>query len=155
MNPEYDDITSRIAEPPSFWQKGGVPRWGGFTPDASPSIYADEVALAEIACQSCGTRFHVCFHQDRHERRGAMREAILDRSLHYGDPPNTGCCLGGASMNSVPLRVLEYWHRSHEEFVVDGQVYNYAAYAEWRREADLEISIRPSWARPEDDADAA
>lgn len=65
MHPTYDDITGRIAEAPSWWQEGGVPRYGEFSPDRSSSIYAREVALVEIACQACGTRFKVVFTADQ------------------------------------------------------------------------------------------
>ena len=89
MHRSYDDITGRIAEPPSWWQAGGVPRYGDFHPGRSSSIYAREAALVEIACQSCGTRFRVSFdadQMDQFEGRG-IAEQIRACTLHYGDPP--------------------------------------------------------------------
>ena len=34
--------------------------------------------------------------------------------VHYGDPPNVGCCGAGPVMNSVMHRILEYWSRDYE-----------------------------------------
>ena len=34
-------------------------------------------------------------------------------SFHYGDPP-PHCCPSGATMNSVPRAVLEFWRRDGE-----------------------------------------
>ncbi len=38
-------------------------------------------------------------------------DLITDGSIDYGDPPNIRCCDAGPSMNSVPIRVLEYWYK--------------------------------------------
>ena len=32
-------------------------------------------------------------------------------ALHYGDPPNMGCCPAGPTMSSIPREVLEMWVR--------------------------------------------
>ena len=40
-------------------------------------------------------------------------DLILTHELHYGDPPNDGCCDAGPTMNSVPHRVIEYWVKPH------------------------------------------
>jgi len=125
MHNDYEDIRSRIAEAPSWHDDNGVPRYGAFRPEAVPSIYADEAALVEIGCQACRTRFRVAFHTSQGDRlmAAAMRrdtnpmagpglaEHIRGKTLHYGDPPNMGCCPAGPTMNSDPIRVLEYWRR--------------------------------------------
>jgi len=141
MHPRYDDITSRIAEKPSWWQEGGVPRYGTFHPGRSASIYAREVALVEIACQACDARFKVVFDAGQIEQY--QGEGLADRiragTLHYGDPPNAGCCPAGPTMNSEPVAVLEYWSRCHQEYVDGGGVItDFAKYDAWRREALLE-----------------
>lgn len=53
--------------------------------------------------------------------------------LHYGDPPNIHCCAAGPTMNSIPIRVLEYWSR--ENPLLD-----------WQRDPALEVEITPEWA---------
>jgi hypothetical protein len=140
MHPSYEDITSRIAERPSWWQSGGVPRYGDFHPGSSSSIYAREVALVEIACQSCDTRFRVVFdadQMDQYERRG-VGDLIRNGSIHYGDPPNTGCCASGASMNSIPVAVIEYWSRCHARYVEGSRIIDFERYNEWLRDPLLE-----------------
>lgn len=143
MKRAYDDITSRIAEPPSFFQADGVPRWGPFHPDVSPGIYADETALVEIACQSCDRRFRVMFEHSRsdHPPQPKIVDRIVQRSLFYGDPPNVDCCMSGPSMNSVPIRVVEYWSRSDPKYVVDGRITDWEKYSAWTRNPALEIEL--------------
>jgi hypothetical protein len=140
MHPRYDDITSRIPEPPSWWQEGGVPRYGTFTPEQSSSIYAREVALVEIACQSCGTRFRVVFtadQMDQFEGRDIAGQ-IRDCTMTYGDPPNTGCCAAGATMNSDPIAVIEYWSKCHQKYVEGTRITDWERYNEWLRDPLLE-----------------
>lgn len=131
MNHHYTDIVSRIAEPPAWWDENATPRWGDFEPRACSNIYARNVCLLLIECQNCGREFKVCMSDSDHGFRwlpvpGASEENVgptpceftVDRKLadliradeiHYGDPPNTDCCHAGATMNSVPKRVLEFW----------------------------------------------
>ena len=140
MYPSYDDITSRIVEKPSWWQEGGVPRYGEFHPDRSSSIYAREVVLVEIACQSCDTRFRVVFtadQMDQFEGRG-IAERIRDCTIHYGDPPNTGCCPAGPTMNSEPIAVIEYWSKCHQRFTNGSRITDWERYNEWLRDPLLE-----------------
>lgn len=54
----YDDIRSRINEPPRWFDSDGVPRYVMFEPHHA-TISGREAALLEIACQACGTRFVV------------------------------------------------------------------------------------------------
>jgi hypothetical protein len=109
MHNDYSDITSRITEPPKWWDEHAVPRYCDFGPEKVANIYADEVALVEIACQNCGRRFQVAFVADlmRHLARGGsdkpynrdnLAQAIRGGIIHYGDPPNTGCCPAGPTM---------------------------------------------------------
>lgn len=61
-------------------------------------------------------------------------------SLHYGDPPNVGCCPSGPSMNSVPREVLEVWTLERPDGV----------WPEWKRHPDLEgRDLTPDWASEE------
>lgn len=142
MHHHYSDILSRIPEPPHWWDEHAVPRWGPFAPDATANIYADEVALVEIACQNCGTRFRVAFTDSRGGRmtrqiqRGGqvpeltLADVIRSGQLHYGDPPNAGCCPAGPTMNCDDLRVLEYWRRPNWD---------------WERDPSLELALeRPT-----------
>ncbi len=139
MNNEFDDITSRIAEAPSWHDENGVPRYGAFAPSAVPNIYANEAVLFKIACQGCGEKFQVSLSRAAIEfsivdqEPGTLRDRINNKTLHYGDPPNTGCCSTGPTMNSEPRRVLEYWHKSRD-----------TGY-EWKRDETMEIDIEPDW----------
>ena len=109
MRHHYGDILERIDEPPAWFDEQGVPRYGAFAPYELGNVYAREAALAEISCQDCGRPFTVAMD----DRYGAKGHGLCDRirlgRLHYGDPPNVGCCDAGATMNSVMHRVLEYW----------------------------------------------
>ena len=58
MLPDYQDITSRIHEQPSWYDDNGTPRYGEFSPDAL-GVYDDAALLVEIECQSCAGRFLV------------------------------------------------------------------------------------------------
>ncbi|HZO44733.1 MAG TPA: hypothetical protein VFB68_02515 [Xanthobacteraceae bacterium] len=140
MHTDYDDIRSRIGEPPQWFDENAVPRYCTFHPSRLASIYAKEGVLAEITCQGCGEGFLVAFSElniwqlliaskDRPER--TLAELIRSKELHYGDPPNIGCCRGGESMNSEPRRVIEYWRREVPRT--------------WQRDSSLEIDIQPPW----------
>jgi len=136
MNCTYDDILALFDGAPKWWDEYAVPRFCDFAPDKVANIYADEVALAEVTCQGCHRPFPVAF--SRHIGYGGARfaEAIPAREMHYGDPPNVGCCGVGATMNSEPRRVLEYWSRNFADP---------RAFMKWHRDPSLEISIVPDW----------
>lgn len=133
MNHSYEDIISRIAGPPLWWDEHAVPRYCEFSPNVTANIYAIECVLLLIACQSCETEFHVCMSQSAwqtHESGRALASYIADDEIHYGDPPNAcpdSCA--GSTMNSVPLRVEQYWIREHE----------------WVRKPEHERIIHPDW----------
>src|SRR5215831_15129111 len=117
MHASYDDITSRIGIAPIWFDEHAVPRYCAFEPARSASIHIGEIALAEITCQECQRRFRVAFSVVNC-REQTIAEAIQNKTLHYGDPPRHGgdpadryACGAGASMNSEPRRVLEYWRR--------------------------------------------
>jgi hypothetical protein len=131
MNHNYDDIRSRIQEPPKWFDECAVPRYSDFAPHEVSDIYAHEAALVLIACQSCGQRFKVAFSRPTNgglaailsgKKSPTLAERIKDKSLHYGDPPNVGCCPAGPTMNSDPILVLEYWSRPSFEWVRDHQL---------------------------------
>lgn len=130
MKADYMDIRSKVAGDPTWWDENGVPRYCPFGPHHVADIYCDEAALVEVACQSCGHRFCVALTRGR---RHNLADQIRLRQAEYGDPPNTGCCAAGATMNSVALRVLEYWCRDVQH--------------QWVRDPALEASdIKPEWA---------
>lgn len=111
----YDDITSRIEVPPLWWDENGTPRYGRFSPEMCPDIYADRVVLLWITCQQCGRRFDVEMHSsqmDRAQNRLPYGRDIDDFNpalLHYGDPPAHHCI--GDTMNCWDIAVLESWRR--------------------------------------------
>jgi hypothetical protein len=145
MKPSYKDITSQISAPPSWWQKDGVPRWGDFSPDKAASIYATEVVLMEVECQACQTKFTVSICNEIGTLNNELAKQILRGQLHYGDPPNTGCCASGASMNSEPNRILEHWSTHHPEHAKDGIITDFDKYFEWRRNPAYEGDYK-GWA---------
>lgn len=121
MHAYYQDILERIAEPPLWFDERAVPRYCQFSPRVVANIYANEVALVLIRCQGCGHDFNVAFSElnlidklwsaDRKTKLRNISALIEDGSLHYGDPPNVRCCSAGATMNSIPVRVLQYWYK--------------------------------------------
>lgn len=114
MHHHYRDIRDRIAEPPKWWDESAVPRWSDFAPNEGANIYAEEIALLRIRCQNCGHEFDVAMStcaMDRAFKRPSLEAMIRDGSIHYGDPPNAGCCPSGPTMNSEPVRVLQFWRR--------------------------------------------
>jgi hypothetical protein len=128
MLPSYEDITSRIPEPPTWWSSQGVPRYVEFTPKHASSIYADEVALLLIACQGCGTYYNVELSWSRFDtvhvigssrRMPSITELITTKMIHYGDPPRGGCCGAGPTMNSIPVKVLQFWKKENHTWVRD------------------------------------
>lgn len=136
VNHHYDDIRSRIAEPPSWWDEYAVPRYGAFRPQDSADIYATTVALLRIACQNCGCEFDVAVSFDASDqalrRRPPLEDQIRDGSIHYGDPPNVECCPAGPTMNCLDLRVLEFWR--YVETFEPGR-------SAWERVLELEIQL--------------
>jgi hypothetical protein len=135
MHHHYADITDKLGEP-RWWDEHAVPRYCEFGPREAADIYAREVALVEIACQDCARRFLVCFSAGPsaavYGGRSSLKEQIDDNTLHYGDPPNYGCCPAGPTMNSYPVRVVEFWEAI-------------PAYAPFRRAPEYERAIEPDW----------
>jgi len=121
MHCSYDDIRERIQEPPKWFDEFAVPRYCEFSPKKVANIHAREVVLVLIRCQHCEKKFEVSFTElnlidelwDRSTRKKLknISDLIEDGTLRYGDPPNVGCCGSGPTMNSVAIRVLEYWYR--------------------------------------------
>lgn len=130
MKHHYRDITDKLGEP-LWWDEAGVPRYCEFGPRETNDIYVDQVVLLEIACQQCGRRFKVAMSwgsdMGYFRKIPSLFEQIESKEIHYGDPPNYGCCPAGATMNSEPIRVLEAWQRG-EGF-------------EWERMAEYEVEI--------------
>jgi hypothetical protein len=131
----YDDILSRISEKPLWFDEYAVPRYCEFAPNKLANIYAHEAALAEITCQNCKRMFRVAFSGANWDS-GTIADAIRSRTLHFGDPPNN-CCSSGATMNSEPQRVIEYWR------IFDPKYDRTIAYNKWHRDPSLEVDIRP------------
>lgn len=131
MRASYRDIHALTDANPKWHDWHGVPRYCDFAPEHASNIYAHEVCLLKIRCQSCHKPFHVEMHSDRAKDMMAGRQhvsladRIRNRTIHYGDPPRHYC--GGDTMNSEPDRVLGFWHRPQP--------------FEWERVPELEISV--------------
>ena len=80
----YDDILSRIAEEPVWFDEHAVSRYCKFAPDNLANIYAGEAALAEVTCQVCKRLFRVAF-STANWRSGTIADAIRSRTLHFGE----------------------------------------------------------------------
>ena len=119
MKHHYRDITDQLGKP-RWWDEYGVPRYCEFTPHEGANIYASEIVLLEITCQNCQHPFAVAMSADSLDGKDALEAAVRKGNLHYGDPPNFGCCAAGPTMNSVPVRVIEFWKRGlHPERVAE------------------------------------
>jgi hypothetical protein len=57
----YEDILSRIAEEPVWFDEYAVPRYCGFAPTKLANIYSRETTLAEVTCQVCKRSFYIAF----------------------------------------------------------------------------------------------
>ena len=156
---QYRDILDRIPEPPKWFDERAVPRYCEFSPRKIANIYSRETALVLIKCQGCGTEFQVAFSEANltwdlwdtktQEKVRNISDLIKDGRLHYGDPPNIDCCAGGATMNSIPIKVLEYWYQPivRGEGVEDGIVTDLKA-LEFRRDPGLEIELESWFTKP-------
>lgn len=149
MNHHYEDIRSRIPEPPRWFDEHAVPRWSDFSPRETADIYARECCLVLIECQGCGHEFKVAFAWSswdvilgRHPK--PLSETVKD--LHYGDPPNIGCCGAGPTMNSIPRRVLEFWQAKPIPTGTPMSVETFLDGGGWTRRPDLEVEIECDWA---------
>lgn len=134
MNNRYDDIRALTTAKPTWWDENAVPRYCPFSPGAVADIYCDEAVLFEIQCQNCRTSFEVCLTNSALSRGGgpSLADLIRVNELEYADPPNIDCCLAGPTMNSIPIRVLEYWRQ-------DDPLHD------WERDPSLEVKLVCDW----------
>lgn len=108
---------------PKWYDEHGVPRVAEFHPSRC-DVYVDYVALLEVECQACGRLFRVAqsvnVTEERIARGDVKWQPVLPSrddvgSFHYGDPPmhyHLGERCIGDSMNTLPRRVLQFWHRN-------------------------------------------
>lgn len=122
MNCHYSEILAKMGEP-IWWDEHAVPRFIPFSPDLVANIYAEEVALVLIECQSCQHPFKVVFSSADMDRvfnpeAKPLSESLSkeDGCLDYGDPPCIFCCPSGPTMSSTPKKVLEFWRHDVKEF---------------------------------------
>jgi hypothetical protein len=155
VHQHYTDILSRISEPPKWFDENGTPRYCTFEPYMIANIYAKECALMEVSCQACNRGFVVAIDRAKalakaqaYEAKGphfVLADIIRSHKIHYGDPPNVHCCDAGNTMNSIPRRVLEYWHRQQTTIYQNGFEYCSADASDWERDQSLEIEIIEQW----------
>ena len=108
MLPNYEDILSRIAEPPRWFDEQGVPRYCEFAPHHIANIYANECALLAIECQSCGRPFivaldaamanHKAINPKGREWR-TLADIIRSHQIEYGTLPMWSAVVSGATQN--------------------------------------------------------
>lgn len=118
MKPNYRDIIKK-AGVPRWFDENGVPRYVDFHPSLCVMAGAQESFLVEVRCQGCGTAFpvaltwkrdcsaygHILRPQDKLTQTGG-------NNLHYGAPPNVGCCDADPTMSSDFHCIVEAWIRS-------------------------------------------
>ena len=119
----YRDIMTKLG-PPSWFDENAVPRYCEFHPHYLANIYADEAALLHVGCQVCEMPFIVAVSG----HYPTVKSGIADHTIDYGDPPNVNCV--NASISSVTLQVLQYWHRPQ---------------GQWERHPKHEVVIHSDW----------
>lgn len=134
MRPSYDDILSQIATPPLWYDEMAVPRYCTFAPKRAANPYCREIVLAEIRCQHCRKKWFIAISGMNHGGYSIARE-INTKQLCFGDPPMHSenqeigvTCSAGYSMQTITMRVLEYWLLNMEDH-------------KWYRDPTLEIDI--------------
>ena len=141
MNHHYKDIRDKLGIP-QWFDEHAVPRYKEFHPTIVANIYAKEVALVLIACQSCSHPFKVAMSWpfDLLQSGDTLEESIEVGELWYSDPPNIQCCPAGPTMTSITHKVLEFWRLDYNPY-------------RWIRIPSLEIDLYdPSeWEWSEDD----
>lgn len=118
MYADYNDIRSRIAESPTWFDQHGAPRYGTWAP-AATDIHADDACLFEIACQGCDLRVLIGMDVHRAWHAATFGEYIRPTradpgSYGFGDfprrlGPNNGDCCVGVTMTTQVTRIVEFW----------------------------------------------
>lgn len=131
MHAEYTDILERISTEPLWWDEYAVPRYCEFSPRMMANIYAQEAVLLLISC-AFGPLHHFKVAISQPQPGSAdLASEILNRIIHYGDPPRGQSCRDGDT-SSVPIRVLQYWRKTG------------TPWPEWVRNSSLEIDVLAS-----------
>jgi hypothetical protein len=151
--PHYDDILSRIAEPPRWFVEHSVPPYCDFAPHRIANIYARECALFANECQNCRRPFIVALDERAANNNVISRpgyeppwrtlaDIIRSHEIQYRDPPNVERCPVGASMTSTPRGMLEYWKRIQETYTTSARgILVTGGPRDWQRDHSLEIEI--------------
>jgi hypothetical protein len=144
----YEDITSRL-DKCLWHDGNGVPRYDEFHPDMCGVydryvafmeigcqscdelfLVASEISMNEAISKNFSLPIKPL---DGEEKRidevtrkldGTSPDSPWEQigSFHYGDPPRHGTeelCVAGDTMNSVPLRIIEFWKKENFEWVRD------------------------------------
>lgn len=140
MYVRYDDILSRISEPPTWWSHG-VPRYGTFSPDAV-DIYARCVALVHTKC-CCGTDYHQATVPRDID---SFKNGITLGEAPVGDPPNACLYLRGRECGSASdtcrlVGILEFWERDDAREALRSGIW-------WRRLSEYELPLTDHFEAP-------
>lgn len=130
MKQSYFDIREKLGNP-LWWDEVGCPRYAEFHPELANNIYARQCCLLLIKCQACRHEFKVAmtYSLESITYGRPMRDLITrikNKSIHYGDPPNVGCCASGPTMNCDDVSVIQMWERRN---------------CEWVRSPELEVGL--------------
>ena len=121
MKNGYGDVVAAAGEP-AWYDENGVPRYQEFHPYGCVNKRALEAFLVEVRCQACGRAYPVAITWDGNPQYLAgmalgpglplsQGHSAPNSSLHYGDPPNVGCCNSGHTMSSDFVRIIQAWTR--------------------------------------------
>lgn len=122
MHAKYSDIRSLIDKEPLWFDENAVPRYCEFHPWECANIYARQAALLLIECQGCAKPYTVALSWGPLDPDVALERRVRNFSVHFGDPPNAceQTCFAGATMNSIPIRCLQFWKRiDHQWQMID------------------------------------
>lgn len=138
MKQPYYDILELTEKEPLWHDEHGVPRFAPFAPELVSDIYAEEVALLDLQCQSCGRHMQcaVSWSQlsaiaDRQDpEKATLARRLRSGMADYGDPPcwhkgESQC--SGSTMTAIEYRVLQFWRRDKT--------------TNWVRVTELEIDL--------------
>jgi hypothetical protein len=157
------DLAARLGESPRWHDENGVPRFADHHPSHCPDIYATEVVLLRISCQSCDVEFEVQMSWSQSSALMSQAKAmatlkqltgvrlhvgadsaslssltmrVKDGAIHYGDPPRHEHGQGRIDIGGTCAGdTMNCWDLKVMEFWTREKTHS------WRRVPELEIDL--------------
>lgn len=116
MYQPYLDLREAMKEKgePLWHDEAGVPRWIEWHPSHLHNIYADEAALLEVTCQSCGEKFRCA---DSKSFQYILRSGPEPWVPSWGDAPWHGEQQCAGTTMTTDWEVVERWKRERAGWV--------------------------------------